>query len=96
MNPRLDIVALRDFGLSEATDPEVLAWAAKESRIVLTHDRRTMPRYAWERVARGEIMPGLFIVKTPPDVSAVVEDLLIITEATQAEEWEGKVEYLPY
>jgi predicted nuclease of predicted toxin-antitoxin system len=44
-NPALDIIRVQDVGLTSATDPDVLAWAATEGRIVLTHDRTTARRY---------------------------------------------------
>jgi predicted nuclease of predicted toxin-antitoxin system len=36
--PDLDIVRVQDAGLSGADDTAVLEWAAREGRIVLTHD----------------------------------------------------------
>jgi predicted nuclease of predicted toxin-antitoxin system len=36
--PNLDIARVQDVGLAGADDPEVLAWAAENNRIVLTHD----------------------------------------------------------
>ncbi len=36
--PDIDIVRVQDVGLSGASDPEILAWAAREDRLVLTHD----------------------------------------------------------
>ena len=47
--PQLDLVSLQAVGLQGAGDPEILAWAAENDRIVLTHDRATMPDF----VARG-------------------------------------------
>jgi predicted nuclease of predicted toxin-antitoxin system len=32
-------------------DPTVLAWAAQENRILLTHDVATITHYAYERIA---------------------------------------------
>jgi predicted nuclease of predicted toxin-antitoxin system len=52
--PDLDIVRVQDVGLIEAEDPEILAWAAENDRIVLTHDQATMGNHAYERVAAGE------------------------------------------
>jgi len=40
--PDLDMVRVQDAGLAGADDPDVLAWAALNHRIVLTHDRATM------------------------------------------------------
>jgi predicted nuclease of predicted toxin-antitoxin system len=37
-SPNIDIMRIQDVDLSGADDPTVLAWAAQEGRIVLTHD----------------------------------------------------------
>ena len=49
----LYIVRVQDVGLSGADDSTVLAWAAQEGRILLTHDVSTITRYAYERVRAG-------------------------------------------
>lgn len=50
-NPRLDIRRKQDARLGRADDPQVLAWAASEGRVLLTHDASTLIEYAYERVA---------------------------------------------
>jgi predicted nuclease of predicted toxin-antitoxin system len=50
-NPIIDILRVQDVGLSGVDDPAVLAWAADDNRILLTHDVATITRYAYERVA---------------------------------------------
>ena len=50
--PEVDIVRVQDVELSAASDPDILAWAAAENRILLTHDRDTIPFFAYERVRR--------------------------------------------
>jgi predicted nuclease of predicted toxin-antitoxin system len=47
--PNLDVITAHQAGLSNASDSEVLAWAAEQERIVITHDRRTMPYHATSR-----------------------------------------------
>jgi hypothetical protein len=93
--PDIDIVRVQDVGLSGASDPEILAWAAQEGRVLLTHDVSTMTRYAYERVKRGERMPGVFEVPRRAPVSEVIEDLLLIADVSKEGEWEGQVRYLP-
>lgn len=61
-NPGMDIARVRDAGLASAADPSVLEWAARERRVLLTHDVSTMTRHAYERAARGLSMPGVFEV----------------------------------
>ena len=60
--PDIDLVRVQDVGLSHTDDPAILAWAAAEGRILLTHDRRTIPGFAFDRVRRNEPMPGVFVV----------------------------------
>ena len=94
--PDVDIVRVQDVGLLQAEDPIILAWAAKEGRIVLTHDVNTMIGFAYERVAAGLSMPGLFIVKEViASFGEVIQSLLLIAECSDAGEWEGQVAYLP-
>ena len=93
--PGLDVVRVQDVGLSGADDPTVLAWAASSGRLLLTHDVKTITRYAYERVARGEAMPGVVEVSRLVPTGLAIEDLLLLTAASADGEWEGQVLYLP-
>lgn len=93
--PTLDVVSLSEVGLGGASDPDVLFWAASEGRILLTHDVNTVPRFAYERVAAGEAMPGVFAVPAAAPIGEVVEDLLLLARASTEDEYEGQVLYLP-
>jgi len=93
--PDIDIVRVQDVGLSGADDPTVLAWAAQEGRVLLTHDVSTITRYAYERVQGGKPMPGVFEASRSLATGAVIEDILLIVEYSLEGEWEGQVRYLP-
>lgn len=93
--PELDIMHLRTVGLAGADDPAVLAWAAENDRILLTHDRATMAHYAFERVAAGRPMPGVFIFNDRFPIGLAIEELLLIVGCTEHHEWTGRVVYLP-
>jgi predicted nuclease of predicted toxin-antitoxin system len=45
--PDLDIIRVQDAGLSGADDAAVLAWAAQQDRVLLTHDVSTITAYAY-------------------------------------------------
>jgi hypothetical protein len=94
-NPKIDIVRIQDVGVSGADDPEVLAWAAAEHRIFVTHDSRTVPRYAHQRVAQGHPMPGVFVVPQSLSVGRAIEDITLLCECASPEECEGLVLRLP-
>lgn len=93
--PELDIVRVQDVGLSGADDPTVLEWAAREGRILLTHDVSTITKYAYERIRAGQPMPGVFEVSRAIPVGRVIKDVLLLVEYSLDGEWEGQVRYLP-
>ena len=53
----LDLVRVQDVGLSGINDPALLSWASQADRILLTHDRTTMPLQAAERFRKGLKVP---------------------------------------
>ena len=94
-NPDLDIVRVQDVGLRGEEDPVILEWAANEGRVVLTHDAATMAYFAYERVKVGLSMPGLIEVADDLPIKQVIDDILLMAETSERNEWEGRVIYLP-
>jgi hypothetical protein len=93
--PDLDIVRVQDVGLAGADDPTVLEWAAVQGRVVITHDVSTLTKHAYDRVAAGQAMPGVFEVVSGAGVGSAIDDLLLLAECSHEGEWEGQVRYLP-
>ncbi|MEH2424929.1 MAG: DUF5615 family PIN-like protein [Nostoc sp.] len=94
-NPDVDIVRVQDVDLSGADDPTVLAWAAQEGRIILTHDVATMTTFAYQRIQAGLSMPGLFEVSRRVSVGLAIEEIILIAECSFEREWEGQLRFLP-
>jgi len=63
--------------------------------VLVTHDVSTLSKYAYERVAAGESMPGVFEVVTDLSIARAIDDLILIVECSFEGEWEGHVRYLP-
>jgi hypothetical protein len=91
----IDLLRLREVGLERRPDAEVLAYASAEHRIVLSHDENTMPAAAYARLARGESLSGLLMVHQHDPVAPIIEDVILIWAATEADEWIDRVWYLP-
>jgi Domain of unknown function (DUF5615) len=94
--PNIDIVRVQDTELYGANDPLVLAWAAQEDRILLTHDVSTITRYAYDRVAKGRAMPGVIEVIAGSSVGRTVEDILLLIECSLDGELTNQIYYLPF
>ena len=48
--PDIDAVDVRDAGLMQTPDPAILQWAADNDRVVVSHDKSTMRKFAEDRV----------------------------------------------
>lgn len=93
--PDLDIIRVQDVGLHGAEDPDILAWAADNNRIVLTHDRATMADFAFQRAADSGKMPGVFVLNDRFPVGLAIQEILLIVACTEQAEWSGLVVHLP-
>ena len=91
----LDVVRVQDAGLVGSGDAEVLEWAAREGRVLLTHDVTTMKRYADERAGAGLPMPGVVEVSQQVPIGQAIEDILLLAECSLEGEWEGQIIFLP-
>ncbi len=91
----IDVVRAQDVGLSGKPDPELLIWSAESGRMPLTHDFRTVPHHAFERVRRGLSMPGVVLVPQSLPPGQVISDIQLLAECSLEEEWERRVLYLP-
>jgi hypothetical protein len=93
--PTIDVVRVQDVGLSGQPDPAVLAWAAEHGRVLLTHDTATLVGHALARLGAGRPMRGVLVAPQTAPIAAVIADLELIDEASEAADWDGRVVYLP-
>jgi hypothetical protein len=93
--PPLDIVYAQDVGLTGVDDPHVLAWASQNNRILLIHDRATIPFYAYQHLAAGEKMPGVFVLPGRFPVGMAIDQLVMLVHCTEPSEWASQVIHLP-
>src|ERR1019366_10186930 len=84
--PALDFMSANEASLEGVPDPEVLALAATQNRILVTHDRQTMPHHFGEFLMRRGSSPGVFLVSQYAPIGEVIEELLLIWAASDADE----------
>ena len=92
--PEADILRVQDI-IPGARDERVLEFAARNERILLTHDAETMPGYVNDRLVIGLPMPGVIVARQELAVGIVITELLTILGASEAKDWENLVTYLP-
>jgi hypothetical protein len=94
LEPSIDFQTASSSGLAGLSDLDVLRLAAEQSRILVSHDRKTMPRHFGQFI-QSEASPGILIVSQKESVSQVAEELFLIWLATEPEEWVNRIRSLP-
>jgi hypothetical protein len=94
--PSVDFLTAHAAGLHRKTDREVLALAAVQKRVLVSHDAGTMPAHSRAFRKEGRQSAGLFLVAQSVDVGAAIEELLLVWLASEAQEWENRLEWLPF
>ena len=92
--PSIDFQTAHAAGMVGVPDPEVLALVALAGRVLVTHDRKTMPTHFAEFI-RHAPSSGVIVIPQKLPVRAAVEDLLLIWTASAAEEWLNRIQVLP-
>ncbi|HXP88302.1 MAG TPA: DUF5615 family PIN-like protein [Bryobacteraceae bacterium] len=92
--PSLEFQSAKAANLLGRPDLDVLAIAAQSGRILVSHDRETMPAH-FGRFVRTSQSAGLLIVSQSLDLRQAIEQLLLVWAASEAEEWTNTVAYLP-
>jgi hypothetical protein len=77
------------------TDPDVLLWAEREGRIVITLDRNTMPGHLANHLQAGRHSPGVLIVRGQAALSAILARLVVIAHAGDPQDCQDRVEFIP-
>ncbi|MCE9531142.1 MAG: DUF5615 family PIN-like protein [Planctomycetes bacterium] len=93
--PGIDLVRVQDVGMRSTPDPDILAWAAIEGRILLTHDRDTIPFWAIERVISGQTMLGVFLVQSLMPIGQAIDELILAIECLPPDECKDLVKFFP-
>ncbi len=93
--PNLDYVIAQETKLKGGQDSILLAWAADQNRILVTHDLKTVPKLAYDRVAAGQPMPGVFAIPKGLPVGRAIEELATLIECCHQSDLENLVAYVP-
>ena len=95
LRPAIDFQRAPELGLHTGTaDQEVLRLCAEQNRMLVTHDRHTMPDHFIEFIKHHN-SPGIFIVSRKLSIGKAAEWLALFWEASEAEEYQNQIVDLP-
>jgi hypothetical protein len=76
-------------------DPDLLLYAEQEQRLFVSADRSTMIAYVDRHLADGRTTWGVLLMGPHSSLGVTLDELCLVFEATEAEEWKNIVRYLP-
>ena len=86
--PGIDFQTALTAGLHGLDDELVLGRASEEGRILVSHDKRTIPAVFAEFINRGGESPGvLLVIPQQASVREVADTLILIWADNRPEEW---------
>lgn len=92
--PELSFRSAQTARLDGVPDSEVLALAAQEGRILVSHDFQTMPRN-FRQFTQRRRSPGVLLIRQDLPVGEAVESLLLIWEVSERDEWQDRLCLVP-
>jgi hypothetical protein len=76
-------------------DSEILAWADRADRIILTEYTATFPAELAAHLRWGRTSPGIFLIRPDATAAAVLHWLELVTVDNQLDQWRDQVTYIP-
>ena len=92
--PMINFQTAHDAGLAGLHDLKVLEIAARENRLLVSHDHTSMPIH-FATFISGNMSSGVVIVPQHLPLNVVVDELMLIWVASDQSEWTNRISYLP-
>ncbi|MDQ3132375.1 MAG: DUF5615 family PIN-like protein [Acidobacteriota bacterium] len=91
----IDCITTHEIGIQKYSDYDLLTFAARENRIILTHDAKTFPIFAYEKIARREKMCGVIVISDQYPIGIAIDELEIALLCNSEHEWENNITRIP-
>ena len=76
-------------------DPDILRWCEAYGFILVTNNRKSMPRHLRDHLAQGGHIPGIIEMNPGMTNQEIIEELLLIWAISTAEEYRDQIVYMP-
>jgi methionine synthase I (cobalamin-dependent) len=95
--PELVVMMVGDPGAPQrgTLDPAILEWIEHHGFTLITRNRKSMPEHLREHLQQGRHVPGIITLRPNSSFAEVIDDLILIWEATQLEEYQDQILHIP-
>lgn len=92
--PGIDIRSAPGLIPDALSDPDVLALAAADGRVLLTHDASTMPGHFSDFIKEHE-SAGLILVRQDRSIASIIEGVFLAWSTWTADDLRNSIRWLP-
>jgi hypothetical protein len=78
-----------------ALDAQILIWAERHERLLITEDRHTMASHLQEHLNAGNQSPGVLIARGDVPMRELIECLSLIAHAGERADFANRITYVP-
>lgn len=96
-HPEITVWIIGDPGTPrrKTPDPDILVWCEANQFILVTNNRSTMPIHLKNHLAAGGHMPGIFILNPGMPHGETIDELALIWEASEPDEYVDQIRHIP-
>jgi hypothetical protein len=97
-HPTMDVLRIGDPGAPQlgTPDPDILRYLETSQRMFVTSNRTTMPEHIQAHWAANGHLWGVFWIRRGMPIGQVARDLVLVWQASEAEEWIDRLDWIPF
>ncbi len=76
-------------------DPDILQWCEQHRFILVTSNRRSMPIHLVEHLNSNRHIPGIFVLRPKATIGEILDDLILIAEIDELDEFCDRIIHIP-
>lgn len=97
LNPNIDVLRVGDAGTPPlgTLDPELLRYLDGAQRALVTSNRASMPVHIREHLGADGHLWGIFLARPGTPIAVIAQELLMIWETSEANEWMDRADWIP-
>lgn len=95
--PSIDIKVIGEQGVPTLStkDADILDFLEVEGYVLVSSNRRTMPRHLKDHLNKGGTVPGIFLLRKGTSYRRILENLELVWYVGELDEYRDKITYIP-
>jgi hypothetical protein len=80
---------------AQTPDPDILLWCEQHGFVLVTNNRKSMPKHLDVHLEQGRHVPGILELNPNLGIGTTIDELVLIWGVAREDEYQDRMEYLP-